>query len=109
MIQKAVTLSLLAAALVATATAGEGPKPTGVPHLDHVYVIMMENHGYSQIVNNPNAPFINQFATANNSATNYFAVAHPASPTILKLSAARTLAYIPTIIPIGTMLPAPPT
>jgi len=85
MIQKAVTLSLLAAALVATATAGEGPKPTGVPHLDHVYVIMMENHGYSQIVNNPNAPFINQFATANNSATNYFAVAHPSLTNYLEV------------------------
>src|SRR5579883_1162732 len=57
--------------------AAEGAVPKGVPHLDHVFVIMMENHGYAQILNNPNAPFINQLAKSANSATNYFAVGHP--------------------------------
>ena len=38
---------------------------------------MMENHGYSQIFNNPSAPFINQMAASANYATNYFAIAHP--------------------------------
>jgi hypothetical protein len=37
----------------------------------------MENHGYSEIINNPNAPFINHYAQQANLATNYFAVAHP--------------------------------
>ena len=36
----------------------------GVPRLDHVFVIMMENHSYSQILDNPNAPFANAFARA---------------------------------------------
>jgi len=34
----------------------------GVPHLDHVFVIMMENHAYNQIIGNPAAPFINSYA-----------------------------------------------
>jgi hypothetical protein len=34
--------------------------PSGVPHLDHVFVIMMENHAYKQIIDNPNEPFVNQ-------------------------------------------------
>jgi hypothetical protein len=41
-----------------------------------VFVIMMENHGYSQIIGNPNAPFTNYYANAQNMAANYFAVGH---------------------------------
>jgi len=46
---------------------------------------MMENHGYSQIVGNPNAPFINSYARAKNTATNYFAVAHPSLTNYLEV------------------------
>lgn len=73
----AIAAGLLAAALSTPAFAVEGPSPKGIPQLDHVFVIMMENHGYSQIIGNPNAPFINQYAKSANLATNYFAVAHP--------------------------------
>jgi len=76
-INRTVWVCLLAAALTTAAFAQEGPVPKGVPHLDHVLVIMMENHGYSQIMHNPNAPFINAYARTANLATNYFAVAHP--------------------------------
>ena len=82
---KTAILGLLATALVGTMFAGEGPVPKGVPHLNHVFVIMMENHGYSQIVNNPNAPFINQYAQTRNSATNYFAIAHPSLTNYLEV------------------------
>jgi hypothetical protein len=82
---KAVLVPLLATALGNTMFAGEGPVPVGVPHLDHVFLIMMENHGYSQIVHNPNAPFINQLAASANTATNYFAVAHPSLTNYLEI------------------------
>ena len=78
-------LSLLTAALTSPLFAAQGPVPKGVPHLDHVFVIMMENHGYSQIVGNPNAPFINSYARAKNTATNYFAVAHPSLTNYLEV------------------------
>jgi hypothetical protein len=70
-------LVILATCLAHTASAEEGLVPQGIPRLDHVLVIMMENHGISQIINNPNAPFINQYVKEANLATNYFAVAHP--------------------------------
>jgi hypothetical protein len=85
MIRKAVTLGIVAAALAGMAFAQEGGVPKGVPHLDHVWVIMMENHGYNQIVNNPNAPFINQYAKSVNTAKNYFAVAHPSLTNYLEV------------------------
>jgi phosphatidylinositol-3-phosphatase len=74
---KAVLTGLLAITLTAAASAQQGPVPKGVPHLNHVWVVMMENHSYSQLLNNPNAPFTNRYAKAANLATNYFAVAHP--------------------------------
>src|SRR5437764_1364080 len=83
--KKAVTLSLLALALVSTGFAAEGPVPKGVPHLDHVFVIMMENHGYNQIVNNPDAPFANQLVRSANSAANYFAIGHPSLTNYLEV------------------------
>lgn len=85
MIKKAATLALFAAALAGTIVAQEGKVPTGVPHLDHVWVIMMENHGYSQIIGNPDAPFANSYADRANSATNYFAVAHPSLTNYLEV------------------------
>jgi hypothetical protein len=83
--KKAATLGLVMTLLVSTMFAGEGSVPRGVAHLDHVFVIMMENHGYSQIVNNPNAPFINKYAKVANAATNYFAVAHPSLTNYLEV------------------------
>lgn len=83
---KKLTLALtLAAASVAPMLAQEGSVPKGIPHLDHVFVIMMENHGYKEILHNPNAKFINSYAQANNLATNYFAVAHPSLTNYLEV------------------------
>jgi hypothetical protein len=76
---------LLATALASSAMAAEGPVPVGVPQLNHVFLIMMENHGYGQILNNPNAPFINELASKANLATNYFAVAHPSLTNYLEV------------------------
>ncbi len=45
----------------------------------------MENHGYGQIINNPNAPFTNQYANSANSATNYFAIGHPSLTNYLEI------------------------
>src|SRR5579864_3198115 len=80
----ALILGMLAA-LGSVLVAQEGAVPKGVSRLDHVFVIMMENHGYSQIVGNPNAPFANQYAHIANSATNYFAIGHPSSTNYLEI------------------------
>jgi hypothetical protein len=83
---KSAAIGLLAAAAVAgTVIADEGPTPKGIPHLNHVFLIMMENHGYGQILDNPNAPFINNLANSANLATNYFAVGHPSLTNYLEV------------------------
>ncbi len=85
MIKKAGILCLFAAALAGAAFAQEGAVPKGVGHLDHVYLIMMENHAYAQIVNNPDAPFVNEYIKHVNYATNYFAVGHPSLTNYLEV------------------------
>jgi hypothetical protein len=82
------SLATLAAALFTSVPvfAGEGAVPRGVPRLDHVFVIMMENHGYNQVIGNPSAPFMNLYAQRVNIATNYYAVAHPSLTNYLEIT-----------------------
>ncbi len=69
----------------AAAHADEGPVPGGVPHLDHVWVIMMENEPYTAEVGNPDVPYINQLAKTANVATNYYGVGHPSLTNYLEM------------------------
>ena len=83
--KKVFALSLLATSLLNSAFALEGPTPKGIPKLDHVFVIMMENQAYSQILNNPNAPYINSLAKSANLATNYYGIGHPSLTNYLEV------------------------
>lgn len=56
-----------------------------MPVLDHVFLIVMENHSYGDILDNGNAPFIRKFAHEGNLATHYFAVGHPSLPNYLEI------------------------
>ncbi|HTQ62429.1 MAG TPA: alkaline phosphatase family protein [Candidatus Solibacter sp.] len=87
MIKKAAILCLFAAALTGTASAQGRNASKGIPHLDHVFLIMMENHGYQQVLGNPNEPYLNSLI-ANKKvslATNYFAVGHPSLTNYLEV------------------------
>src|ERR1700761_4945367 len=82
----AAALGLAATVATTSSFANTGPVPTGVPRLNHVFVIMMENHGFAQIRGNANAPFINSYMKSSNLATNYFAVAHPSLTNYLEIT-----------------------
>ena len=87
---KVALLCLLAVCFAGTAfgqSEPEGSVPKGVPHLDHVFVIMMENHGYQQVIDNPNEPYLNSLIANKkvNLATNYFAVGHPSLTNYLEI------------------------
>jgi len=84
--RKVATLCVVATTFAATA-AQERDTPPGVPHQDHVFVIVMENHGYQQIIDNPNEPFLNSLI-ANGKvslARNYFAIGHPSLTNYLEI------------------------
>ena len=85
MTSKALICVSILLCFVGTLFAAEGPVPKGVHQLDHVFVIVMENHGYSQIVGNPTTPFATQYMKSGNTATNYFAVGHPSLTNYLEI------------------------
>jgi phosphatidylinositol-3-phosphatase len=61
-----------------------------VPAFDHIFVIIMENHSYSQIIGSSQAPYINSLAGQYGLATDYRAVAHPSLPNYLALTGGST-------------------
>jgi len=80
-------LVCLAGGIASTAAFAQEGRPKGIPHLDHVFLIMMENHGYQQVVGNPNDPYLNSLIKNKqvNLATNYFAVGHPSLTNYLEI------------------------
>lgn len=51
--------------------------PTAIPAADHVFVVLLENHAFLQVIGNPAMPYLNSLATQHALATNYFANTHP--------------------------------
>ncbi len=82
-VKQTALLLCLAASAAGSLPAQEHENP--VPPLDHAFVIMMENHAYSQIIGNSNAPFINKYAASANLAKNYFGVGHPSLTNYLEV------------------------
>jgi hypothetical protein len=59
MFRKAAALGLVAGVFASAACAQNDRIKSDIPHLDHVFLIMMENHGYQQVIGNPNEPYLN--------------------------------------------------
>jgi len=90
----AVTLALVVGMPAAQAQDNderEKHEQDGVPKLDHVFVIVLENHnsfnsfGSNGIIGNPQAPNITALWNKYNVATNYNAVWHPSLPNYLAM------------------------
>jgi len=64
------------------------PARAAVPALDHVAVVIMENHDWSQV---RSYPYVTQLRAAGCELTNSFAVGHPSQPNYLELWAASAL------------------
>lgn len=85
MLKKTTLAFCLSAALAAPALADEEHGREAIPQLDHVFLIVMENHTASDVLGNPRAPFINAYAHMANQATQFFAVGHPSLPNYLHI------------------------
>ncbi len=76
-------------------TAGSKSQPSSasvgrIPTFDHIILIMLENHSYSQVIGSQAAPFINQLAQQNVLFTHFYAVAHPSLPNYIALASGST-------------------
>jgi hypothetical protein len=56
------------------------PPASTVGQLDHVFLFYMENHGVTDIVGSPNAPYLNSLINTYGYASDYFALTHPSDP-----------------------------
>ena len=57
-------------------------RATGVDgrSLDHVFMVYMENKGFTEVVGSPNAPYLNSLINTYGFGTNYFGLTHPSDP-----------------------------
>src|SRR6516225_588830 len=67
------------AVTVATNASASGTDAT-VPHYDHIALIVEENHGFADVIGNPNAPNLNRLANTYGLATQYFGTSDPSAP-----------------------------
>ena len=74
----------------ATATRTVTAASVTLPRPEHVVVVMMENHSYSDIIGNSDAPYINALAAQGASFSRSYAVTHPSEPNYLALFSGST-------------------
>lgn len=48
-----------------------------VPALDHIFLVVLENHSFSEVIASPSMPYLNSLASQGALATDYFANTHP--------------------------------
>jgi hypothetical protein len=87
-------MTALAAACVAVAglagCGGEPEQDRGVPRLDHVAVVVMENRNYDEVIGSAEAPWLNAQARRQGLAPHYHGVTHPSLPNYLALLGGST-------------------
>ncbi|HEY3528308.1 MAG TPA: alkaline phosphatase family protein [Nocardioides sp.] len=77
-------IALTAAGLATNASAADGHAAQASnrhgPALDHIFVIMLENHSQSSVIDDVNAPYMTELAHTYSMADNYYGVTHPSMP-----------------------------
>jgi hypothetical protein len=86
----AVVLALLVAAVGAVAGVRERAGAATIPVLDHVIVVVFENHSFSQIIGSSSAPYINSLANGGANMTNFHAETHPSEPNYFAMFSGST-------------------
>ena len=76
---------MIAALAVTPVFAASAPNASSIPKYDHIFVIVEENHGFTDVIGNPAAPNLNALAGQFGLATNYFGVTHPSEPNYVAL------------------------
>ncbi len=82
--------SALGAGAFASGTSPAAAASKPAPRLDHIFVIMLENHSQSSVIGNENAPFINRLAGRYATADHYYGVTHPSMPNYIAAIAGDT-------------------
>jgi phosphatidylinositol-3-phosphatase len=63
---------------------------SSLPRPDHIVIVIEENYSYSQMIDSPNAPYINRLATQGAVFTQSFGITYPSQPNYLALFSGST-------------------
>jgi len=96
---------MLSGVLLTASVAAQGRLP--VP--DHIVIVILENHGYDQIIGSTAAPYINALANDSSSAlfTGSYGITHPSQPNYLALYSGATQGVTDDLIPVGNPFTTP--
>lgn len=93
----AAALALTAGAVTAVASQADGTAATAAPtgrgdghQLDHVFVIMLENHEADHVIGDKAAPYLTSLASAYGQAADYFGVTHTSEPNYIAATSGDT-------------------
>jgi acid phosphatase len=77
------------------------PPPSGQKSVafGHVFIVVEENHNYSEVVANPAMPYLNGLANKYGLAANYYANGHPSIPDYFMMTTGQTLTLIDQVTP----------
>lgn len=92
------SLAVAAGSIVPSLASASPPATRGVapatvfPHMDHVFVIMMENSSYAGLMSssNSNTSYIQQLAATNGLANHYYGVTHVSTPNYIATISGNT-------------------
>jgi phosphatidylinositol-3-phosphatase len=85
-------------------TASAAPAAS-VPEPAHTVVVVLENHGYGQVIGSSDAPYLNQLASRGALFTQSYAITHPSEPNYLALFSGSTQGVTSDACPVTFTAP----
>jgi phosphatidylinositol-3-phosphatase len=94
-----------AASVSVAPSAGSTAPAASVPQPAHTVVVVLENHGYGQVIGSSDAPFLNQLASRGALFTQSYAITHPSEPNYLALFSGSTQGVTSDACPVTFTAP----
>lgn len=85
LILRTIVMPLAMGACIFSASSTQGGNTPPLPRPDHIVMVIEENHPYSQIIDSPDAPYINRLAAQGAVFTQSFGATYPSQPNYLAL------------------------
>ncbi len=89
-----ISSSFVAAALAVTTSAARAP-------FNHVVIVIEENHGFTQVIGDPAAPYINSLASSGALFTSFYGLTHPSQPNYLHFFSGSNQGVFDNNVPAG--------
>ncbi len=83
-------MAMLMLAVAGAQGGGSAPPDAPVPPFDHLFLIVLENRGYDQVIGNPDMPNLNALAGRYALAADHHGVGHPSLPNYVALISGGT-------------------